>query len=127
MGADDMPRTLILTAKDVRGLLRMAEVMSAVEDAFRAYGEGGLEMPPKAYWKAAEGDFRAMPARIAGAAGVLRRRSRCDGIAESYQSLDFQESSGCPLLGEPTDLRPCDKSEALNRSPVCAARRVSNL
>ena len=65
-----MPRTLILSAKDVRGLLSMAEVISAVEDVFRAYGEGELEMPPKAYLKAGEGDFRAMPARIAGAAGI---------------------------------------------------------
>ena len=65
-----MPSTLILTAKDVRAVLRMAEVMSAVEDAFRAYREGEVEMPAKAYLKTSEGDFRAMPARIVGAAGL---------------------------------------------------------
>lgn len=37
MGADDMLRTLIFSAKDVGDLLRMAEVMGAVEEAFRLW------------------------------------------------------------------------------------------
>ena len=37
MGADDMPRALIFSAKDVGDLLHMAEVMGAVEEAFRLW------------------------------------------------------------------------------------------
>ena len=37
MGADDMPRTLILSQKDVGDLLHMAEVMGAMEEAFRLW------------------------------------------------------------------------------------------
>jgi len=37
MGADDMPRTSIFSAKDVGDLLHMAEVMGAVEEAFRLW------------------------------------------------------------------------------------------
>ncbi len=65
-----MMSTLIIGAKDVRELLHMEEVMVAVEDGFRAYGEGRLEMPPKSYLRVEDGDFRAMPACIIGAAGV---------------------------------------------------------
>jgi len=36
----------------------------AVEDAFRAYGEGRVNMPPKAYLTLARGDFRAMYGEI---------------------------------------------------------------
>lgn len=70
MGNVEVPRTLILTAEDIGGLLCMSEVIGAVEDAFRAYGKAGVEMPPKSYLRVEKGDFRAMPASMGRVATI---------------------------------------------------------
>ncbi|MCP3137158.1 ornithine cyclodeaminase family protein [Pyxidicoccus xibeiensis] len=64
--------TLILTAKDLRGLYTVQLGLEAVERAFLAHGRGEALMPPKVYLSLPkyEGDFRAMPAFLDGAAGV---------------------------------------------------------
>jgi len=64
--------TLILSAKDLRRLYTVELGLSAVERAFRAHGLGEALMPPKVYLSLPEydGDFRAMPAFLDGAAGV---------------------------------------------------------
>jgi ornithine cyclodeaminase/alanine dehydrogenase len=66
------PTTLVLTHADVRRLLDMDLAVAAVEDAFRALGEGRARMPPKVYLDLPEfdGDFRAMPAGLGDVAGV---------------------------------------------------------
>ena len=64
--------TLLLTQSDVRSLVTMESAVAAVEQAFAAHGRGEALMPPKVYIELAEhcGDFRAMPAYLAGAAGL---------------------------------------------------------
>jgi ornithine cyclodeaminase/alanine dehydrogenase len=64
--------TRILTRADVEALLDMADAVRAVEGAFEAHGRGDAQMPPKVYLDLPEhdGDFRAMPSAMAGAAGV---------------------------------------------------------
>lgn len=62
--------TLILNKDDVRGLLSMSEVIKAVEEAFRDWAQGKGNMPPKAYLKVEQGDFRAMPVYLPGVAGL---------------------------------------------------------
>ncbi len=62
--------TLLLSQKDVRGLLAMPAVIAAVEDALRDYAVGRARMPHKVYLETDNGDFRAMPASVAGAAGM---------------------------------------------------------
>jgi ornithine cyclodeaminase/alanine dehydrogenase len=64
--------TLILTAKDLRSLYTVELGLSAVERAFTAHGRGEALMPPKVYLSLPkyDGDFRAMPAFLDGAAGV---------------------------------------------------------
>lgn len=64
--------TLILSQADVRALLSMKDAVTAVEAAFAAYARGEALMPPKVYLSLPEigGDFRAMPATLAGSAGV---------------------------------------------------------
>ncbi len=65
MGA--RPRgTLVLTEGEVRGLLRMEEVMEAVELAFREKGLGRAQMPAKLYlfYERHGGDLRAMPSYL---------------------------------------------------------------
>jgi alanine dehydrogenase len=56
--------SLILTGSEVMQVLDMDLALAAVEDAFRAYGEGRVNMPPKAYLTLAHGDFRAMYGEI---------------------------------------------------------------
>ena len=43
--------------------------LTSAEEAFRAYGEGRVNMPPKAYLTLAQGDFRAMYGEIFLASG----------------------------------------------------------
>ncbi|AKG53846.1 ornithine cyclodeaminase [Dehalogenimonas sp. WBC-2] len=62
--------TLILTRKDISGLITMKETLKAVERSFTDYTLGRAIMPPKAYLTLETGDFRAMPAAIPGAAGM---------------------------------------------------------
>ena len=62
--------TLILDKKTVQGMLNMTAVIKAVEQAFLDWTDGKGTMPAKAYLVLQEGDFRAMPAALPGAAGV---------------------------------------------------------
>jgi len=62
--------TLLLDKNVVRDLLTMKDVIRVVEDAFRVWVQGKGNMPPKAYLVVEQGDFRAMPAALPGAAGV---------------------------------------------------------
>ncbi|MCX5888732.1 MAG: ornithine cyclodeaminase family protein [Deltaproteobacteria bacterium] len=56
--------SLVLTGSEVMQVLDMDLALVAVEDAFRAYGEGRVNMPPKSYLTLAHGDFRAMYGEI---------------------------------------------------------------
>ena len=58
--------TLFLNKNDVRSLLNMADVIEAVEQAFKDWALGKVKMPPKAYLVLEQGDFRAMPGAIPG-------------------------------------------------------------
>jgi len=62
--------TLLLNKKEVQNLIDMREVITVVETAFRDWTEGKGEMPSKVYLKVKDGDFRAMPAALPGAAGM---------------------------------------------------------
>lgn len=56
--------SLVLTSADVMEVLDMDLALHAAREAFRAYGEGRANMPPKAYLTLAHGDFRAMYGEI---------------------------------------------------------------
>jgi alanine dehydrogenase len=57
-------KVLLISKKDVEGLLSMKEVMDAVEGAFRYKALGRVQMPPKIYVTFPKGDFRTMPCYI---------------------------------------------------------------
>ena len=65
--------TLILSQSEVRAVLAMESAVPVVEGAFRAHGRGDALMPPKVYLGLPQhhGDFRAMPAYLAGSAGGI--------------------------------------------------------
>ncbi len=56
--------SLVLTSAEVMQILNMDLALAAARQAFRAYGEGRVNMPPKAYLTLAKGDFRAMYGEI---------------------------------------------------------------
>lgn len=62
--------TLILTRREIEGLVTMKEAINAVESAFRLYAISKALMPPKVYLTFEDGDFRAMPSALMGYAGV---------------------------------------------------------
>jgi len=62
--------TLLLNRNAVNTLMRMADVINAVEEAFRIWGEGKGNMPAKVYLPVEHGDFRAMPAALPGCVGM---------------------------------------------------------
>ena len=59
-----MPATLVLSRTDLEKLLTMPEVNTAIEDAFRSYGQGAWDTPTKIIFpqERYNGDFGAMPA-----------------------------------------------------------------
>lgn len=59
-------KTVILTRKDIQKILTPSVTIKAVTQAFRAYGLGQVEMPPKSYLYFKDGDLRTMPAYISG-------------------------------------------------------------
>ena len=63
-----MPKheTLILSQRDVAKVVNVKSAIGAVEEAFREYGLGRAQMPPKIYLDLKEfsGDFRAMPSYV---------------------------------------------------------------
>jgi alanine dehydrogenase len=61
--------SLVLTAAEVKQVLDMDLALAAAREAFRAYGEGRVNMPPKAYLTLEKGDFRAMYGEIFLSAG----------------------------------------------------------
>jgi alanine dehydrogenase len=56
--------SLVLTGSQVMQVLDMDLALDSVTEAFRAYGEGRVNMPPKAYLNLEHGDFRAMYGEI---------------------------------------------------------------
>ncbi|MBM4273305.1 MAG: ornithine cyclodeaminase family protein [Deltaproteobacteria bacterium] len=56
--------SLILTASEILKVMDMDLALAAAAEAFRAYGEGRVNMPPKSYLTLAKGDFRAMYGEI---------------------------------------------------------------
>ena len=62
--------TLLLDRNAVNTLMKMADVINVVEEAFRIWGEGKGNMPAKVYLPVEHGDFRAMPAALPGCAGM---------------------------------------------------------
>lgn len=63
-----MRKTLILNKSRVEKLIDMPGALPIVEEALRAHGQGRVQMPAKIYihLDKYDGDFRAMPAYIAG-------------------------------------------------------------
>jgi ornithine cyclodeaminase/alanine dehydrogenase len=96
--------TLILTQSDIRSLITMEQAIAAVEGAFAAHGRGHVQMPPKVYLSLPQynGDFRAMPAYMEGAAGIKWVNSHPDNPARH----GLPAVMGVYILSDPTTAVP---------------------
>lgn len=96
--------TLILTRAEVESLLSMERVVDTVEKAFAAYGRGEARMPAKVYLDLPEhhGDFRAMPAFLAGSAGVKWVNSH----PENPERNKLPSVMGLYILSDPATALP---------------------
>jgi len=66
------PVTYLISASQSRDVFTMPDAVECVEEAFRLYGEGKVQMPPKVYLSFEKGDLRTMPVYLPtmGVAGV---------------------------------------------------------
>jgi alanine dehydrogenase len=96
--------TRILSRTDVARLCNMEMALDAVETAFAAHGRGESRMPVKVYLPLPEhaGDFRAMPAYLAGAAGVKWVNSHPQNPARHK----LPSVMGIYILSDPATARP---------------------
>ena len=64
--------TLLVTRSQIENVLNMRDCVSIVEEAFKLYGQGQVQMPAKMYLYFDKGDLRCMPAYIGsiGMSGV---------------------------------------------------------
>lgn len=67
-----MKKTLLLKKCDIKDLVDMDDILRVVEEAFKEYALGKVQMPPKSYLFFTEGDLRIMPSYLegSGVAGV---------------------------------------------------------
>jgi len=94
--------TLMLNKKEIRKLINIGDVISVVEAAFKDYTEGKGEMPSKVYLTVKDGDFRAMPASLPGAAGMkwvsVHTNNPVKGLPTVMAVLIFSDTdTGYPL------------------------------
>jgi ornithine cyclodeaminase/alanine dehydrogenase len=96
--------TLLLTQSEVRSLLDMSRAMAAVEQAFVAHAGGKTQMPPKVYldFPQHDGDLRAMPAWMEGAAGVKWVNSH----AHNADRFGLPSVMGLYVLSDPRTALP---------------------
>jgi len=72
ISAPAQPPLLVLTGAELEQVLEIPALVDAIEAVLFAHARGQTTMPPKIYLSLPEhdGDFRAMPARAAGLAGM---------------------------------------------------------
>jgi alanine dehydrogenase len=57
-------KTLLIKKPDIENVYKMSDALECVENAFRLYGEGKVQMPSKVYLIFEHGDLRCMPSYI---------------------------------------------------------------
>lgn len=93
---------VVLNENQAKELVNMAEVIEAVEEAFKEYAEDEAKMPPKIYLDLPEfnGDFRAMPAHVSGYAGVKWVNVHPDNKEKSIPTVMAKIILSDPETGE---------------------------
>lgn len=97
-------RTWILSRAQIEQIADMSDAVEAVAEAFAAQARGDAQMPPKVYLDLPEhqGDFRAMPAAMDGAAGIKWVNSH----PENPERYGLPSVMGVYILSDPATAFP---------------------
>lgn len=101
-------RTLVLTRRDVETVTTMPMAVEAVEEAFAAHARGDAEMPPKVYLDLPdhEGDFRAMPSRIASGGGSFAGVKWVNSHPKNPERFGLPSVMGLYVVSDPASAFP---------------------
>ena len=113
--------TLLLTKKDMGELLDVGEVMNVVEQAFRDYASGRVQMPTKVYIELEKGDFRAMPSAVPGAVGV-----KWVNVHPGNRELGLPTVMGILIYSDPDSAYPLAIMEATEITAYRTAATSAN-
>ena len=92
--------TLIITGRDIKSVLTPALAIRVVEKAFKAYGTGKADMPPKSYLYFRKGDLRTMPAYIHGQ-GMDIAGVKSDNVHPGNRGSGLPTVMGIIILTDP--------------------------
>ena len=112
--------TLLLNKKEVQNLIDMREVITVVETAFRDWTEGKGEMPSKVYLKVKDGDFRAMPAALPGAAGMKWVNVHTGNPAKGFPTVMAVLIYNDPTTGYPLAIMDATEATAFRTAATSA-------
>jgi alanine dehydrogenase len=112
--------TLILTKNEISSLIHVNDVFPVVEQAFKDWTNGNAVMPPKLYLSLQEGDFRAMPAAVPGAAGMkwvnVHPNNPSRGLPTVMAVLIYND----PATGYPLAIMDASESTSLRTAATSA-------
>jgi len=112
--------TLLVNKKEVQNLIDMREVITVVETAFRDWTEGKGEMPSKVYLKVKDGDFRAMPAALPGAAGMKWVNVHIGNPAKGFPTVMAVLIYNDPTTGYPLAIMDATEATAFRTAATSA-------
>jgi alanine dehydrogenase len=112
--------TLLVNKKEVQNLIDMREVITVVETAFRDWTEGKGEMPSKVYLKVKDGDFRAMPAALPGAAGMKWVNVHTGNPAKGFPTVMAVLIYNDPTTGYPLAIMDATEATAFRTAATSA-------
>lgn len=112
--------TLLLNKKEVQNLIDMREVIAVVETAFKQWTEGKGEMPSKLYLKVKDGDFRAMPAALPGAAGMKWVNVHTGNTAKGLPTVMAVLIYNDPTTGYPLAIMDATEATAFRTAATSA-------
>jgi len=100
--------TLLLNKDDVHENTPMAELISAVEDAFAAYETGDAQMPAKSYIDLPQynGDFRSMPAYLDAGSWDAAGIKWVNVHPDNPDSFDLPTVMGTMVYSDPENAFP---------------------
>ena len=98
----------------------MREVIAVVETAFKQWTEGKGEMPSKLYLKVKDGDFRAMPAALPGAAGMKWVNVHTGNTAKGLPTVMAVLIYNDPTTGYPLAIMDATEATAFRTAATSA-------
>ena len=109
--------TYIIKRSQIENIYSMEDYVKTVEKAFKLYGQGKVQMPPKVYLYFEKGDLRCMPVyipsmKIAGVKNVtipMHSVIRIDEVEKRGQNKIFELDANANITPFPSGFYTPDK------------------